>query len=217
MQRSINLDPVVRKFVNKIKRNPPLRELGVFNARAFLEHLQTTNVPHMPAIIEDIDPQVYKGRSIVSIRLVKPIDSLEDIILPGIIYFHGGGWILGSAHTHDPLIRELANRVNAVVVFVNYTRSPEATWVTQLDEAQNVLDYIIDEGLTYGIDSNRIALVGDSAGGNLATTTAMLAASRRIYITAQVLLYPVTDIDFNTESFELYKDGPWLTEDTVKW
>jgi acetyl esterase len=149
--------------------------------------------------------------------------------LPGIVYVHGGGWELGSFATHERLVRELADGVGAVVVFVEYDRTPEVRYPVALEQVLDTLDYLERKGCReWGIDSTRVAIAGDSAGGNLATVVAMVVATypklripdhpmRFPRLRAQLLFYPVTDYDFGTPSYAEFAGGPVLTLAAMMW
>lgn len=209
-----HLGPPTQHFIDQLNAagGKPIYTLTPEQARNFLEDLQAQVEYDIPADVEDLDiPEL------VPIRIVRPINPEEDI-LPVIIFIHGGGWILGSENTHDRLIRELANGSQAAVVFVNYTPSPEARFPEALEEIYDVLEYIDDHGPELGLDPNRIAIVGDSVGGNMATATALLAKQRNgPSIKYQALFYPVTDARMNTESYRQFANGPWLTKAAMQW
>jgi acetyl esterase len=134
------------------------------------------------------------------------------------MFFHGGGWILGGFDTHDRLIRELANNANAVVVFVNYTLSPEVKYPVSLGQAYAAAKWVSENGQTIRVDSTRLAVIGDSVGGNMAAAFTLLAKQRGgPKIDFQVLFYPVTDASFDTPSYMKYQEGYWLTREAMKW
>jgi acetyl esterase len=152
----------------------------------------------------------------LSVRIVRPANGTG--VLPAVMYFHGGGWILGSKSTHDRLIRDIANGANAAVVFVNYTPSPEAHYPVPIEEAYAATQYIAAHGEDMSIDGTRLAIVGDSVGGNMAAAVAILAKQRGgPAIASQLLFYPVTDAGFDTGSYQQFADGPWLTKPAMEW
>ena len=118
------------------------------------------------------------GDKDVSITIVRPPDSNNET-LPGIMFFHGGGWVLGGFDTHERLVRELASNVNAAIVFVNYTPSPEAKYPVSLEQAYAASKWVAENGQTIHVDSSRLAVVGDSVGGNMAVAFTLLAARTR--------------------------------------
>jgi acetyl esterase len=212
------IDPRIRLFIEALdaKGGPPIYTLSPADARKVLETLQSQPVKKLDAKIEDLTIPGGPTKEI-SIRIVRP-GNYAGGALPVVMYFHGGGWILGSKNTHDRLIREIANGANAALVFVNYTPSPEAKYPVPIEQAYAATKYIAENGRKMNLDSSRLAVAGDSVGGNMATVVAMLAKQRGgPRITYQVLFYPVTNADFETASYREFADGPWLTKAAMKW
>ena len=134
------------------------------------------------------------------------------------MYTHGGGWVLGGFDTHERLLRELATGAHAAIVFVNYTLSPEAKYPLSLEEAYAATKWISENGQTLNLDSSRLVVAGDSVGGNMATSVALLAKERGgPPIIFQLLFYPVTDANFDTPSYLEYQEGYFLTRESMKW
>ena len=187
------------------KGGTPIYKLPVQEARAALNSLQAGPVVKMPADIEDrIIPVGPKGK--VSIRVVRPKNNNMD--LPVVKYFHGGGWVLGNQETHDRLIREIANGSSSAVVFVNFTPSPEARYPMPIEEAYAATKWVADNGKKMNFDSTRMAVAGDSVGGNMAAVVALLAKLRGgPKILFQVLFYPVTDANFEMSQFDPRRVG----------
>ncbi len=211
------LYPAVQDFLNELaaQGGPLLYELSPQDARAALRGLQAVKVARLPADIEDrvlpVGPQGH-----VSIRIVRPKDVKET--LPAIMYFHGGGWVLGDQDTHDRLIREIANGAGAAVVFVNYTPSPEAQYPVPIEEAYAATQWVAEHGREINVDSSRLAVVGDSVGGNMAAAVTLLAKERGgPSIRLQVLFYPVTEAGFDTPSYDQFAEGYFLTREAMKW
>ncbi|MGW5641727.1 alpha/beta hydrolase [Saccharopolyspora sp. NPDC003752] len=194
----------------------PLYELSPQDAREVLRGAQTSvPVEVMPADVEDrVIPGGPTGE--VSIRIVKPQNTTGP--LPVIVHSHGGGWILGDKDTHDRLVRELANAARAAVVFVDYTPAPEAHYPVQNEQAYTALEWVAANAADFGADPRRIALFGDSVGGNMTAALTLMAKQRSgPRIAAQVLFYPVTDADLDTDSYRQYAEGPWLTRAAMQW
>ncbi len=215
---SPNVEPATRRFLDagNAAGGKPIWELDPKDARQVLSSVQAgEDVAKPPAAIEDRTvPGGPNGD--VRIRIVRPQGASGE--LPVILYTHGGGWVLGGTDTHDRLIRELANGVGAAVVFVDYTQAPDAQYPTQLEEAWAVATWIAREGSANGLDASRIAVVGDSVGGNLATVVARYAKERGgPAIACQVLFYPVTDADLDTGSYREFAEGHFLTKAGMKW
>jgi len=137
---------------------------------------------------------------------------------PALIYFHGGGWVLGDLESHDHVCRSLANRVPCVVLSVDYRLAPEAKFPAAVEDSMAATEWIAAHASELGIDAGRIAIGGDSAGGNLATVVARLARDRKgprlIY---QLLIYPGTDMRMDWPSVEENADGPLLTKPAMIW
>ena len=212
---TIFLEQNTAKFIESLSGSTPIYKLPVAEARKVLDDLQkTAKVEKKPAQIEDLMIPSTKGQ--ISIRIIRPQNAKEK--LPAIMHFHGGGWILGNKDTHDRLSRDIAVGVHAAVVFVNYSPSPEKKYPTAIEEAFAATKYIAEEGSKHNIDTKRIALFGDSVGGNMAIATTLLAKERNgPKITYQVLFYPVTDASLNTPSYHQFQDGPWLTKPAMEW
>jgi acetyl esterase len=193
----------------------PIYKLPIQEARSVLNGLQAGPMAKMPADIENRTiPVGPKGE--VSIRVVRPKDN--NIDLPVVMYFHGGGWVLGNKETHDRLIREIANGSKATVVFVNFTSSPEAQYPAPIEEAYAATKWVVENGTKMNLDSSRLAVAGDSVGGNMAAVVALLAKLRGgPKILFQVLFYPVTDANFKTPSYEQFATGYFLTREAMKW
>jgi acetyl esterase len=211
------LDPMTQAFVDALaaKGGPPLYALPIADARAVLDTLQSGPTPVLPADVTDAVLPVGPTGS-VGIRIVKPVGSPEG--LPVVMYFHGGGWILGNEKTHDRLIRELAVRAGVGLVFVKYTPSPEAQFPVPLEQAYAATKYIAEHGEDFGLDGSRLAVVGDSVGGNMATEVARLAKLHGgPAIAHQVLMYPVTNANFFDKSYAQFANGPWLTRPAMQW
>ncbi len=211
------LYPAVQSFLNGLaaQGGPPLYELSPQDAREVLRNVQACRVARLPVNIEDrLLPVGPQGR--VSVRIVRPPDMREA--LPVVMYFHGGGWVLGDQDTHDRLIREIANGAEATVVFVKYTPSPEAQYPVPIEEAYAATEWVARHGNEINVDPSRMAVVGDSVGGNMAAVVALLAKARGgPPIRVQVLFYPVTEAGFDTPSYDQFADGYWLTREAMKW
>ena len=210
--KNIFLEKTINDFIDEIASmgGPPLYKLTPTEARAVLDKVQSFPVEKPIVKIEDKKiPCGPKGE--VSIRIIRPQNVTEK--LPVIMYFHGGGWILGSAETHDRLVRELAVGSNAAVVFVNYSRSPEAKFPVAIEEAYAATKYIAEHGQEFNLDSSRLVVAGDSVGGNMTIVVNLLAKERKgPKIDFQAIFYPVTSADLNTASYKEFADGPWLTK-----
>jgi acetyl esterase len=150
------------------------------------------------------------------VRIVRPVGATG--VLPVILYVHGLGWVFGGPQTHDRLVRELAVGTGAAVVFPDYDLSPEARYPTAIEQVYAVADWLSMNGAEQSLDPTRIAVAGDSVGGNMATVTTILAKQRGgVSFLGQLLFYPVTDARFDTGSYEQFAEGYFLARDGMKW
>ncbi|HYG98511.1 MAG TPA: alpha/beta hydrolase [Terriglobales bacterium] len=151
----------------------------------------------------------------VRLRIVRPMG--KSGALPAVVYLHGGGWILGSRNTYDRAIREIAVRAECAVVFVDYDRSPEFPFPVPVEQAYAVTQYVAEHSGSLNLDG-RVAVMGDSAGGNMTAVVALLAKQRGgPTIVMQVMLYPNVDASMTSASYGRYADGPWLTRASMEW
>jgi acetyl esterase/lipase len=214
---SIVLEPATQAFIDQLTAagGPPIYTLSPAAARAVLADAQAMPVEKPPARIEDTTFPVGPTGS-VRIRIVRPQGT--GGVLPVVMHFHGGGWILGDKETHDRMTREIASGARAAVVFVDYDRSPEATYPVAIEQAYAATKYVAEHGRELEVDPSRLAIVGDSVGGNMAAAVTLMAKERGgPKIRFQVLFYPVTDADFATGSYQAFADGPWLTSAAMQW
>ncbi len=202
------LEPAAQSFVEATAQPPYLFELGPSDGRAAVDEVQDGPTARPPVEIADVD--IPGGpREIVSVRILRPQRTLGT--LPVIIYIHGAGWVFGNSHTHDRLIRELADRTGAAVVFPNYSLSPEARYPTATEEIYAVLEWVAAEGADHKLDGRRIVIAGDSVGGNMAAAVTLMAKLRSgPHLAAQVLFYPVTDASFDSDSYQQFAEGYFL-------
>jgi acetyl esterase/lipase len=208
------LEPAAQQIADATSKPPFLYELGPEGARKVLDDIQAAPIDK-PEIDERwITVPAEVGD--VPVRIVKPVGSTG--VLPVILYVHGGGWILGNAGTHDRLVRELAVGVNAAVAFVEYERSPEARYPVAIEQAYATAQWITGHGAAEGLDPSRLAIAGDSVGGNMAAALAILARQRGdVTFVHQSLYYPVTDAAQDTASYREFADGPFLTARGMAW
>lgn len=210
-----NLETQTKNFVNSLNGTKPIYEYSPEDARQVLNDLQKDSVDKLLSDIEDIEIP-YENKKI-ALRIVKPKDS-KNKKLPFVMYFHGGGWILANKFTHDHLIRNLADQAQVAIVFVNYSLSPEAKFPTALEECYHATSYMAKNGVNYNLDTSKIVIAGDSVGGNLSISVTMLSLQRKDFNVAYlVLFYPVTSALMDTESYNIYADGPWLSRKSMEW
>jgi acetyl esterase len=212
--RDLVLEPAAQGFADATSQPPFLYELGPRDARAVLDDIQAAPVDKPDADERWITVPADVGD--VRVRIVRPVGARGP--LPALLYLHGGGWVLGNAGTHDRLVRELAVGADAAVVFVDYERSPEARYPVALEQAYATARWIARDGQAEGLDATRLAVAGDSAGGNLAAALTLLAQRRRdVAFVHQSLYYPVTDAAQDSDSYHAFSDGPFLTAKAMAW
>jgi len=212
---NLALEPAALAFAEATDEPPYLYELGPIDGRKTVDEVQSGDITKPAADIEDTSVPGGPSGS-VRVRIVRPTGSTGP--LPVIVYLHGAGWVFGDAHTHDRLIRELAVGVGAAVVFPEYSRSPEARYPVAIEENYAVATWVAEHGAGHGLDPARIAIAGDSVGGNMTAAVTLLAKRRGGPTFAQqVLFYPVTDANFDTASYEKFADGYFLTRTGMRW
>jgi acetyl esterase len=151
----------------------------------------------------------------IRLRIVKPPNARAP--LPVILFIHGAGWVFGSPQTHDRLVRELAVGAHAAVVFPDYDLSPEARYPVALEQCWAAAQWVTSSGSDFGLGA-RMAIAGDSVGGNMTAALTLLAKQRGgVEFAAQVLFYPVTDANFDTESYQQFEKGYYLARDGMRW
>ena len=216
-QRPYILERKTQAFVDALSAQggKPIYELSYGDARKVLEDAQAGKVTTLPADVEDkVLPVGPTGE--VSVRIYRPKGA--NGALPVVMYFHGGGWVLGSKNTHDRLLRDLVNGTHAAFVFVNYTPSPEARFPVPIEQDYAATKYIAEHGRDFNLDTSRLAVAGDSVGGNMVAVVTQLAKERKgPAIRYQALFYPVTDSSLSQDSYEEFANGPWLTRAAMEW
>lgn len=214
---SKGIEPTTRAFLESInaQKGPQIYEIPVAEGRAAFTRLQAVPVTKLPADIEDRTiPGGPKGQ--VSIRILRPKGVTQP--LPAIVYTHGAGWVFGDKDIFDRLMRDLVNGTKAAVVFVDFSRSPEAKYPVAIEESYAVVKYVAENGKALNLDSSKLAVAGDSVGGNMTAAVTLMAKERGgPKIGFQVLFYPVTDASFATPSYQQFPTGHFLTLEAMKW
>ncbi|WP_432893358.1 alpha/beta hydrolase [Kribbella sp. CA-245084] len=208
------LEPAAQEFANATSEPPFLYELGPDGARKVLDDVQAAPIGKLDIVEKWITVPAEVGD--VRVRIVKPVDAVG--VLPTILFMHGGGWVLGNSQTHDRLVRELAVGADAAVVFVEYDRSPEVHYPVAIEQGYAVARWITQSGSSEGLDAGRMAVAGESVGGNMTAALAILAKQRGdVTFVHQSMYYPVTDAAQDTESYREFADGPFLTAKGMAW
>lgn len=194
------------------RNEPPVHQMTPAQARdAYQSRCGLVQTPR-PEVEKVEDVLVPVGDRRLGLRIYWPLGSADGEALPGLVYFHGGGWLIGNLETHDTLCRELCNEAQVCVVAVDYRLSPEHPYPAALEDARAALAWVFENAHDAGIDARRIAVGGDSAGANLAAVSCI--ESRDVEgreIAFQLLVYPVADLRFQTDSFVRNGEGYLLT------
>jgi acetyl esterase/lipase len=209
------LEPAAREFAEAAAQPPLLYERGTEGARQLLDDVQSG-----PVAAPDVDDTwitVPAEVGDVRVRIVRPAGT-AGTVLPAVLYVHGGGWVLGNAGTHDRLVRELAAGTGAAFVFVEYDRSPEARYPVAIEQAYATAQWITRHGADQHLDPSRLAVAGDSVGGNMTAALTIMAKRRGdVTFVHQSLYYPVTDAAQDTASYREFAAGPHLTAKAMAW
>ena len=176
VQSAIVLEPSAQGIVDATSKPPFLYELEPAAARKVLDDLQAAPIDKLPVEEEWITVPADVGD--VRVRIVKPAGGSTGT-LPVVVYMHGGGWILGNAATHDRLVRELAVGARAALLFVEYPNSPEARYPVAIEQGYATAQWVVREGASHGLDAGRMAVAGESVGGNMAAALTLMAKSAR--------------------------------------
>ncbi|GAP51260.1 alpha/beta hydrolase [Streptomyces azureus] len=209
------LEPAAAAFAEATAHPPYLFDLPPAEGRKAVDEVQSGEVAK-PAVDEEWITVPGGPTGSVRARIVKPAGA--DGTLPVILYIHGAGWVFGNAHTHDRLVRELADGAGAAVVFPEYDLSPEARYPVAIEQNYAVARWIVEHGVTKGLDAARIAVAGDSVGGNMSAALTLMAKERGdVPLVQQVLFYPVTDANFDTGSYHQFATGYFLRRDGMQW
>jgi acetyl esterase/lipase len=208
------LEPAAAELVDATSRPPFIYQLDPAAARKVLDDLQAAPIDMVEVDERWITVPASVGE--VRVRIVTPKGAEGP--LPAVLYIHGGGWVLGNAGTHDRLVRELAVGARAALVFVEYDRSPEARYPVAIEQAYAVAEWITASGAEHGLDASRLAVAGDSVGGNMTAAVTLMAKQRgTVRFVHQSMYYPVTDAAQDTASYREYAEGWYLTAKAMAW
>jgi acetyl esterase/lipase len=214
------LDPQAQAVIDLAAKagRPPYHRLSPKDARQQYRDTRAPLQPRPPELAAIKDLSAGAPHASIPVRLYRPVTERGDSLLPGLVYFHGGGWVIGDLETHDVLCRQLADRSGMAVVSVDYRLAPEHKFPAAVDDCWTATQWVATSAAGLGIDARRLAVGGDSAGGNLATVIAILARDAGGPALAfQLLIYPATDLAGNTASHAAFADGYLLTRDSIRW
>ncbi|GAA3470769.1 alpha/beta hydrolase [Nonomuraea roseola] len=215
-ENKVVLEEAAQRFADANSNEPYIYQLPPEQGRQILEDLQSDASVPKPEVGDEWITVEGGPTGSVRVRIVKPPGVTGT--LPVIFYIHGAGWVFGSANTHDRLVRELAVRSRAAVVFPEYDRSPEAKYPTAIEQNYAAAQWVVNKGAEKGMDASRMVVAGDSVGGNMAAVLAIMAKERGdVGLKGQVLFYPVTDASFDTGSYQQFALGYFLNRDGMKW
>ena len=211
----MSLDPQIAGLIETLDSGfPPVHTMTGAEARAAIRSRFVAN-PNPEPVADVADHQVDVGGGSIAIRVYRP-ESGEP--LPILVYAHGGGFVFCDLDSHDGLCRNLANLLPAVVISVGYRLAPEYQWPTAAEDVFAVTQWAATHATELGGDAARVAVGGDSAGGNLAAVTTVMARDRGgPAIAAQLLLYPVIAADFDTESYRRFGRGYYNPRPALQW
>jgi acetyl esterase len=211
---TIVLEPAAQQVADAFSKPPFLYDMSPADARKVLEDAQSAPISKLPVDEEWITVPSPAGD--VRVRIIKPQGATG--MLPVIVYMHGGGWILGNAATHDRLVRELAVGARAALAFVEYPNSPEARYPVAIEQGYATAQWITRNRASKGLDASRMAVAGESVGGNMTAALALMAKERGdVTFVQQSMYYPVTDAAMNTASYQQFATGYYLSRKEMEW
>jgi len=213
------LHPHARALLDfmETKGVPPTHTLTVDEARRFYRERRAITQPEPPEVAEVRDLRADGPHGGIALRLYRPLGA-GHAALPVLVYYHGGGWVIGDLETHDTLCRQLANGSGCAVVAVDYRMGPEHRFPAAVDDALAATRWVAANAASMDLDATRLAVGGDSAGGNLAAVVAIAARDAGdLPVRFQLLIYPATDMGRGAASHTRNGEGYLLTRDTISW
>jgi acetyl esterase len=214
------LDPQVKAVLELVAKanRPAYHTLSPKDARQLFIETRPASTPTPPEIgsVKNVAAEGPHGP--IPLRVYRPAGVADATPLPAYVYFHGGGWVIGDLNTHDVLCRQLTAASGASVISVDYRMAPEVKFPAAVDDAWAATRWVVGHAAELGLEASRLAVGGDSAGGNLAAVVALMARDAGgPAIALQVLIYPVTDVLRETRSYADFGDGYMLTRDSMRW
>src|SRR5438309_6435405 len=219
-ENAMALDPQCRAVIDLVIKSgrPAYHQLSPKDARQLFRDTRPAATPVPPEIGSVRDLAAEGPRGPIPLRIYRPAGVPASTPLAGLVYFHGGGWVIGDLETHDVLCRQLTAEAGVSVIAVDYRLAPEHKFPAAADDAWAATRWIATHAAELGVDADRLAVGGDSAGGNLAAVVALLAREAGgPRIALQILLYPVTDLVSESQSYADLADGYMLTRDSMRW
>ena len=214
------LDPQAQAVIDLVIKSgrPAYNTLSPKDARQLFRETRPASTPTTPEIgaVRNLVAQGPGGP--IPLRVYRPAGVAASVALPGLLYFHGGGWVIGDLDTHDVLCRQLTAEAGVTVVNVDYRLAPEHKFPAAADDAWAATRWTVAHASEFGVDAGRLAVGGDSAGGNLAAVVALQARDAGApIIKLQVLVYPVTDVAAESRSYQDFSEGYMLTRESMRW
>src|SRR5215471_678760 len=203
----------------RLSGRPPYETLTPPEARALFLAAREVLAPDPAPVAEvrELALQRPDGGA-VPVRFYRAANAASERALPALVYFHGGGWVIGDLDTHDALCRHLANAAGCIVVSVDYRLAPEHKFPAAVEDCFFATSWVAEQAEALGIDRDRVAVGGDSAGGNLAAVVSLLARDRGApRLCFQALLYPAVDCSMTHPSHERFAEGYLLTRPAMRW
>jgi len=210
-----HLSVLTKRYLKDLNAGKPVETLSKEDARNVLIQAQA-GVEVDVSGIKESEKTIQSELFTIKLNIVHPENATE--ILPAFLFIHGGGWILGDYPTHKRLVRDLVVESGCAAVFVNYTPSPEAKYPQAIHEIFTAARWVEKNGKEIGVDGSNLAIVGNSVGGNMSFVTSLLAKENKgPKFKLQVLMWPVTDVNFETISYKKYGEQRFLTTSLMKW
>ncbi|MGS2737927.1 alpha/beta hydrolase [Sinomicrobium sp. M5D2P17] len=216
-EKDPNISKGTRAFLAVLNSGdgPPLEELSPKDARQVLVDAQNS-VSYDYSDIEESERKITQDGQTITIHIVKPKGAKDN--LPVFMFFHGGGWVLGDYPTHKRLVRDLVVGSGAAAVFPDYTPTPDAQFPVAINQAYAATTWVAEHGNEIGVDGSRLAVAGNSVGGNMSTVVALMAKENKgPKLAFQLLLWPLVDSDTNRPSYKKYAQGRFLTTPIMEW
>ncbi len=213
------LDPQAQALMQLMidKGVPPVNTLSPTEARASYRSRRAFTQPDAPEVFKTEDQLVSYNGIQVPVRVYHPFSAQSQGALPALVYLHGGGWTIGDLDTHDVLCRSLCLKADVVVVSVDYRMGPEHKFPAAFEDAVAAFEWTVKNANLLGIDAKRIAIGGDSAGGNLTAAACLQLRTHTVQPAFQLLIYPATIMWQDTPSYHANGQGYMLTKDSIAY
>lgn len=206
-----------RKFLTALNSagGPPLESMDPVSARKVLVQAQASVAVDLSGI-EESEQEIQVDGKNIKLNIVRPAGKTG--ILPVFIFIHGGGWVLGDFPTHKRMVRDLAVLSGYAGVFINYTPTPDLAFPSQVNEIYGAVKWVAENGQSINVDGSNMAVVGNSVGGNMTTVTCLMAKRHNgPKIKLQIMMWPIVDANFETDSYKAFGADRFLTVPLMKW